>query len=300
MVILTGVRPKINRGGSGVYCANCGTATAKQIIETYVVSKDSGEGVPAATCKNLCGDCLVGHDVPVRRASASDWCFGEVKEYDAAQLHPFRVSFLDDTEEWVNINPTPSRDYLKFVNSGHQDRTTLLRLEMKDEGSIGSFSSSSFSSMSILDGANDVPLFDDANILSVHSLSSFDSRKRAPIPQFCCSMEETKKAKPKAMMWTKAEDLNLMAVVNSFNEAGKNIKWPEVAKHCGLRNGKQCRERWYVIPCHLLSVFPSFLYNRRLCSLSFALIRINHLSLSLRTDPWNAEEDAFLFTSFFR
>jgi hypothetical protein len=250
MVIL---RPKINREGSGTPCANCGTTTAKQIIETCVVSKEGGGEAPTVTCINLCGDCLVGHDVAVQRASDGDWCFGEVKKYDSTLLHPFRMSFLDDKEEWVDVNPTPSSDYLKFLNSG-QDRT-LPCLEMKSDGSIGSFSSSSFSSMSIIDGVNDVPLFDDSNIFHVHSFTSFDSKERSPMPQFFGSMKETKKTKPKsAMMWTKAEDLNLQNVVNWFNETGKTIKWPEIAKHCGPRNGKQCRERWYDIPCYLLSI----------------------------------------------
>ncbi len=297
MVYLTGVRPKINMGVSGLlYCANCGTTTAKQIIETYVVSNEGGNGAPVATCKYLCGDCLVGHDVPVQRVLDGNWCFGEVKEHRPAQLHPFRVSFLDNIEEWVNINSSPSRAYLKFLNIGRQDQTvTLSGLEMmKDDGSIGSFSSSSFSSTSIF-GANDDTLFDDTNILS------FDGKKEAPIPQFTGSMKDTIEKKPKsAMLWTNEEDLNLQRVVNAFAGAGKNMKWPEIAKHCGPRNGKQCRERWCDISCSSLYLFTSFLCNHNHCSPSLALVRINHLSLSLRTDRWSAEEDAFLFCAFFR
>ena len=252
MPVLTGVRPKI-RGlilngeeSDTPPCDKCGITTANRIIEMYVVGKEGVEA-PTVTRKDLCGDCLVGHDVAVQRPSDSNWCFGEVKEYDATKLHPFRLSFLDDKEEWAGVSPTPTRDYLKFINIGQpKNQKTPPSLQMMDHGSIGSFSSSSFSSMSTFDGGNTLPLFDDANLLHVHSFSLDDDKKGSPIPNFYGSMTVAK-AKPRtALMWTKEEDVNLKTVVNSFKESGKAMKWPDVAKLCGSRNGKQCRERWCV------------------------------------------------------
>ncbi len=252
MAVLTGVRPKIRGDGSDTPpCAHCGIITEYQIIETYVVSKEGGDEAPTVTRKDLCGDCLVGHHVAVQRSS-SDWCFGEVKEHDVTKLRSFRISFLDDKEEWADVSPTPTKDYLKFISIGWhhinvaQHKKTPPSLELMDYGSIGSFSSSSFSSMSTFDGGNALPLFDDANLLHVHSFGLDDDKKGSTIPHFCGSTKETKTKPRTALMWTKEEDVNLKTVVNSFKERGNAVKWPEVAKHCGSRNGKQCRERWCV------------------------------------------------------
>ena len=256
MPVLTGVRPKI-RGldlsgeGSETSCAHCGVTTANQIIEMYVVSKEGGDEVPTVTRKDLCGDCMVGHDVAAQRPSDSDWCFGEVKEYNATKLHPFRLSFLDDKEEWAGVRPTPTRDYLKFVNIGQhhniaQHQKTPPSLQTMDHGNIGSFSSSSFSSMSTFDGDNALPLFGDANLLHIPSFNLDDDKKVSRIPHSCGLMTKTQTKPRTALMWNEEEDVNLKMVVNSFEESGKAMKWPDVAKLCGSRNGKQCRERWCV------------------------------------------------------
>jgi hypothetical protein len=121
MPVRTGLRPKVKSQGEAegydvTPCAYCGITTAKHIIETYLVSKEGEDEVSTVTRKDLCGDCLVGHDVAVLRASDSSWCFGEVKEYDPSCAQPYRLSFLDGKEEWADVSSKPSRDYLKFIN----------------------------------------------------------------------------------------------------------------------------------------------------------------------------------------
>ncbi|KAL7543385.1 hypothetical protein ACHAXR_013340 [Thalassiosira sp. AJA248-18] len=72
-------------------------------------------------------------------------------------------------------------------------------------------------------------------------------------------------------MWTSDEDRNLQSVVDSLNEKGLPLKWPHVAEQCPNRNGKQCRERY-----------------------------MNHLSSAVKSDVWSPEEDASIFSLFFR
>jgi len=298
MPVLTGVRPKLVLSGEGseTPCADCGMTSVNQIIEMYVVSKEGGDDAPTVTRKDLCGNCMVGHDVAVQRPSDSDWCFGEVKEYDPTKLHPFRLSFLDDKEEWAGVSPTPTRDYLKFINVGSKHQKTpqsrqIPSLQMMDHGSIGSFASSSFSSMSTFDGDNALPLFDDANLLHVPSFSLDDDKKGSPLPHSCGLMTETKTKPKTASMWTKEEDVNLKTVVNSFEKSGKAPKWPDVAKLCGSRNGKQCRERWCVCPTYLdylsLCLFLSLCYHWRLTHIgyfSMALFRQDQSSIRIAPD----------------
>lgn len=258
-------------------CSNCGTILKPHGM--YVVNKDDGVVTQVAVCAN----CLVGHDVAALRSYDNSWCYGEVMEFDACKLRPFRMSFLDDVEEWVSVTVSPSKDYLNAIGIGVLKETS----EIMDSESFGSFSSSSFTTMSAF-GDEAEPRFDEANLLHIDSFSedlevpslprSSDSRrvtklKSKKVPAFGPIVTAKKMAHPhrSPMMWTTVEDQNLERIVKVFEANKWALKWHEVSKHCGDRSGKQCRERWN-----------------------------NHLSLTLKTESWSPREDASLFTNFFR
>lgn len=174
------IKPKIQQSesstGSPSRCADCGTTTAKHMVETYVVAKGEGGDYPTATKKDVCGTCLVGHDVAVRRRSESnEWCFGEVKDYDDFELHPFLISFLDGDEEWADVSRKPTADYLDFLGVS-QPQAHSSSLDVMGNEIIGSFSSTSFSTMSSTNVAETFPLFEDSRLihLDYHSFSTFD------------------------------------------------------------------------------------------------------------------------------
>lgn len=280
-------------------CSDCGGSTdAKHIVKTFVVVTEDGVEIPKVTCKELCGSCLVGHDVAVFRG-AGDWCFGEVKFYDCTKADkPYLMTFLDGDEEWCHISATHTADYLSFI--GMNDLPN-------NEDTVPSFSSSSFSEMSsssfCFSGVK--PLYDESKLIlldrgsnsSWSILEEFDhdesiysdeegnieivskpfKKKQQPTKTTktnqCKSSTKKNQRKPRVpVMWTKEEDENLTKVVDRFNNDGRLIKWQDIADDMETdRNGKQCRERY-----------------------------INHLSPTLKGDVWSPKEDHSLFSAFFR
>ena len=234
------------------------------MIQTCVVvaTEQGDDGIPTVARKDLCGACLVGHDVAVHRASDDEMCFGEVKQYDENQLHPFLMSFLDGDEEWAQISRRPTIEYL---NSLDIEQLTSSPPKLLRDGSIGSFSSSSssFSSMSARSDYQDeaiFPLFEEAKLIhlnqsfscledaSTESIFSDEggnievvqqSKKRSTKATRPKSYQngpgsqkkkKKKPSKPRApVMWTKAEDTKLQKVVDSFNAKGRPFKWTEIA-----------------------------------------------------------------------
>lgn len=322
MPVQTSVKPKIKQAAessqaSSSPCADCGATNTKYLIDTCVVTTpDEDDDAPATVArKDLCGACVVGHDVPVKRSSG-EWWFGEVKDYDNTRLHPFRMSFLDGDEEWTEVTRNPSVDYLKFVgiyndqpeeegDEEEEEAKKSLPKKLAEAGSIGSFTDSSCSSgaSSFKPGKEEhaYPLFDDSKLIHLdeRSLSSFDEsvfsddegnvevelvQSTMTSPSKPCITPMSKQTKSgntkkgtkdkktrRPVMWTPEEGRNLQRVVDSFNLEGKPLKWPDVAARMKNRNGKQCRERF-----------------------------INHLSSTLKSENWSPEEDATVFTSFFR
>jgi len=273
MPVLTNVKPRITQPGSPpgspTPCDECGTKTAKHMIEICVVTTKEEDGYATATKKDLCGTCLVGNDVAVRRTDNDQWHFGEVKDYDDVQLHPFLMSFLDGDEEWAEVTRTPTTDYLNYIGIYNQSPQLLPSSSPPNilaEGSIGSFSSTSFSSLDETNVGDTFPLFDDSKLIyhldDYDSLSSLDEivfsdsddeegnievhvkndrvfAETPPRPTTdriktgfaMVTMTPTKK-KPKPrtpVMWTPDEDENLQKVVDAFIESGKALKWPNVA-----------------------------------------------------------------------
>ena len=234
------------------------------MIQTCVVvaTEQGDDGIPTVARKDLCGACLVGHDVAVHRASDDEMCFGEVKQYDENQLRPFLMSFLDVDEEWVEISRSPTIEYL---NSLDIEQLTPSPPKLLRDGSIGSFSSSSFSSMPARSDYQDeaiFPLFEEAKLIHLNqSFSCLDdastesifsdeegnievvqqSTKRNKSTKATRSKsyqsgpgsqknKKKKQSKPRApVMWSKAEDTKLQKVVDSFNAKGRPFKWTEIA-----------------------------------------------------------------------
>lgn len=289
MPIQTGLQPKINAPTSRTLlpcnCTNCGTASTKHLIETFIVSTEDTDKLPSVARKVLCGSCLVGHDAAVMRPSCNEWCFGEVVDYDSSKLHPFVMLFSDGMKEWVYISPTPSDDYLNCIGIGLPG-TTLMPTNTMDQSSIGTFYSSSMSAMSSFDHAHVLPLFDDENLMHFDSLSSLDDSfsddeveptqpvqptNRGSKKSSARARKKNPNARASGVLWTPEEDRNLIAVVEEIEKSGRSLKWPEVAKDCPNRNGKQCRERY-----------------------------INHLSSTLNISEWSPREDEVLFAAIFR
>ena len=167
-------------------CSDCRTTTPKHLIETYVVATADGTNLSTATRKDLCGACLVGHDVAVFRASGGGWCFGEVKAYDISKLQqPFLISFLDGDEEWNDVSTMASSDYLNYI-----------RMNDLPKGIVASFdvSSSSFSEMSSFDFSDGAvkPLFDESKLIHLDrtdSWSSFESFEENIFPDYGGNIE---------------------------------------------------------------------------------------------------------------
>lgn len=112
------LQPKIKQHQA---CSECG-GELQHVIEIFNASKDV-RGVANATPakKDLCGYCVVGHDVPVRMQT-EEWAFGEVTRYDSSKLpRPFLVSFPDGSVDWLDITRRPFVDYLAFIH--HSGRT---------------------------------------------------------------------------------------------------------------------------------------------------------------------------------
>lgn len=246
----------------------------KYLIETFIVSKDYG-ALPSVAQSELCGSCLVGHDVAVLRPSCNDWCFGEVLEYDSSKLHPFLMQFYDGKREWTKIRPTPSRDYLRYISVGLPE-TTILPQSTMDLNSVGTFYSSSMSSMSSFDQSHVFPLFDDENLVHIDSFSTFE--ESSFINMEVDSKISRARVRPKnpnarttGVPWTAEEDQNLLEIVEAFKKSGRKFVWTDIAKNCRNRNGKQCRERY-----------------------------INHLSSTINVSEWTPQEDAIILTCFFR
>jgi len=202
-----------------------------------------------------------------------------VLDYDFSKLHPFFMQFYDGKREWALISPTPSRDYLRY--SVGLPETVVLPTSTMDQTSVGTFYSSSMSSMSSFDQSHVFPLFDDENLIHFDSFStleesSFINMEVSPAKQESkISRARVRPKNPNAraagLPWTAEEDQNLLRIVEAFNKSGRKFAWTDIAKDCRNKNGKQCRERY-----------------------------INHLSSTLNVSEWTPREDAILFTCFFR
>ena len=195
MPVQTNIQPKIKQqeasetepslGFDPTPCDDCGKSDVKHLIEAYDVGVETN--LPTATRKDLCGNCLVGHDVAVCRSSDNSWCFGEVKEYDGSKPQPFLMTFLDDKEEWCVVCRRPSFEYLFHAGNQQLGPPSPLRIlaqqssigSFSQQSSIGSFSQSSFSSASSstnFNFGNEVmPLFEESRLLHLaNSFSSFE------------------------------------------------------------------------------------------------------------------------------
>ena len=113
------LQPKIKEHQA---CSECG-GELQHVIEIFDASKEVSEGVANETPakKDLCGYCVVGHDVPVCKQT-EEWAFGEVTRYDSSKCtRPFLVSFPDGSVDWLDITRRPFVDYLAFIH--HSGRT---------------------------------------------------------------------------------------------------------------------------------------------------------------------------------
>jgi hypothetical protein len=273
------------------------------------------DSLSPVTREVLCGSCLVGNDVAILRPTCNDWCFGEVLDYDSSLLHPFLMLFTDGKKEWACISPTPSRDYLVHIGVGLPETTSLatstvdqctvlptssvnvdqcsvlptsttgqfslLRASTMDQSSIGTFYSSSMSSMGSFDHSHAFPLFDEENLVHFDSFSSLDDdgfsddigppSKRVSKGSRARMGPKTPRIRASGVSWTLVEDRNLTIIVEEFNKSGGKFTWTDIASKCPNRTGKQCRERY-----------------------------VNQLSSTLHGTEWRPWEDAILFTAFFR
>ena len=184
MPVQADVKPKIKKAATPSHgptpCARCGAAAAKHVIETYVVATPEGGDHPTTIRQDLCGACLVGHNVAVDRGQDRGWSFGEVMAYDESTLRPFLLAFLSGEEEWALVSPTPTADYLDFFDrrppSPATPRSLLARGSLGSFSargsllgsfSVGSFSASSFSETSSADAGTTFQLYDDQKLVSV-------------------------------------------------------------------------------------------------------------------------------------
>lgn len=327
MPVQTRVEPKIKQvepsSGSPTPCDGCGTATAKHMIDTCVVTPSEDEcKAPTVARTNLCGTCVLGHDVAVLRDSGS-WWFGEVKEYDNSQLHPFLMSFLNGDEEWTEISKTPSIDYLKFVgiSQPQPEEVHSSPPNMMTKGSIGSFSSSSFSSESSFKSGKEehaFPLFDDSKLIHLNqSFSSFDESV------YSDDEGNIEVSSSRVLTTQLLKNDNWMEVVQSMITFPK----PSTPKSSRIKSDgtnkekkekKKAKVRTPVMwtpeeDKHLQKVVDSF--NEKDLPLKWPYVAdqvenrngkqcreryINHVSPTLKSDVWSPEEDATVFASFFR
>ena len=306
-------------------CSDCRTTTPKHLIETYVVATADGTNLPTATRKDLCGACLVGHDVAVFRASGGGWCFGEVKAYDISKLQqPFLISFLDGDEEWNDVSTMASSDYLNYI-----------RMNDLPQGIVASFdvSSSSFSEMSSFDFSDGAvkPLFDESKLIHLDrtdSWSSFESFEENIFPDYGGNIEvmltamasavnkpssttpttytpkklplEDNKVKTKRRRGRKPTPTNKNTKKSPPKTSPRQIRAPVMWTPDEDRNLQRVVEefqrngmspfKWHEIASHIRN------RNGKQCRERY----INHLSSTLKKETWSPEEDDVLFRSFFR
>ena len=292
-------------------CSDCGSTSSKHMIETYVATTN----LSTVVHKDLCGECLIGHDVPVFRACGG-WQFGTVKEYDGTRIQkPFFMSFIqtEEDEEWCKISPNPSAEYLSSLNL--------------PQGIIGSFSSSSFSEMSSnnFDFNQTKPLFHEEKVIHLDRTDSWSSfehdehifsdddnenveivlRPRSIVPR---GRPRTSRHNPH----TPPPKRNSRSKSTGRTKSGTIRKKKEEKKDKSPRSPRmwtKAEDR------KLLSVVDSF--NRR----GVKIIKwnavateldsnrngkqcreryINHLSPDLNKNAWSPVEDHNLFSSFFK
>ena len=252
-------------------CSECGGTTGEglQLIETFIATSkcENGEEVAneMSSKKDLCGYCVVGHDVPVRRQTEG-WAFGTVIHYDISKLHrPFLISFLDRSEEWVDISRKPFLDYLAFIRGSatqaQQAAGAIAHLHWLDKFDFSRAKSpqmlaspSTFSSSSSIGtfeptalGPSIFPLFNDDKVFDVENMafvdedvdmqdsfestqdSSEDSNTDDDVMKPPMKRKATA-AKTRAIRapkhWTKEEDQLLKKIMDAFAKTGITPKWP--------------------------------------------------------------------------
>lgn len=216
--------------------------------------------------QDLCGTCLVGHDVPVFRAGMG-WAFGEVMEYNRWQISPYRVSFPDGDESWVVIGRKPTDEYLSAQTSGKNDplfSTTMMQmvtftgtLDCPSFGSMQSpvfFDETSPASLANSHPNHTFPLMDENRLFFADLNNSFSTLDDDDIDCSAFLMPEdeyqeveadSKKRKRKApVKWSSLEDAKLLFVVREFKKKSADFIWDDVASLITGRTGKQCRERY--------------------------------------------------------
>jgi hypothetical protein len=253
------LQPKIKQHQE---CGEC-ACDGLQLIEIFVTPKceDGEEANEISSKKDLCGYCVVGHDVPVNRQTEG-WAFGEVTRYDSSKLDKtFLISFPDGSEEWADIARRPFRNYLEFIRNiaqTQQAAVAIAHLDWLDKfgfnradspqmlASLSSFSSSS--SIGTFEptafGPSIFPLFNEDKLFGVENLifidedvdmqDSFDSTRGSFKDSAYTDnivmkppMKRKKTMTPRSPKhWTKEEDQLLLKIMNSFIKKGVKPSWP--------------------------------------------------------------------------
>lgn len=244
-------------------CSACGFAS-KHFVETFEFLCNTDTDSLTSTQVDLCGNCIVGHDVPVEVLTS--WYFGEVKAYDESQLRPFLVSFLHGGECWTGwtaIARRPAVDYLHAYEIEHSHPAEqLLSPPVIRKSCFNELPSHSGSPL-LTSPPKVVQLFD-----FLHGNTSFGDADESIFSGIDPDDEtvNTMRSKRNPKMWTPEEDCTLETIVQSLEKNGTPLKWPTVAAYVPGRSGKQCRERY-----------------------------LNHLAAVLKSERWTAQEDATLF-----
>lgn len=241
-------------------CLSCNAFTP-MLVEVFATNANG-----SSVKQDLCGTCLVGHDVPVFRAGMG-WAFGEVMEYNRWQISPYRVSFPDGDESWVVIGRKPTDEYLSAQTSGKNDplfSTTMMQmvtftgtLDCPSFGSMQSpvfFDETSPASLANSHPNHTFPLMDENRLFFADLNNSFSTLDDDDIDCSAFLMPEdeyqeveadSKKRKRKApVKWSSLEDAKLLFVVREFKKKSADFIWDDVASLITGRTGKQCRERY--------------------------------------------------------
>jgi hypothetical protein len=96
------------------FCSKCNkNGESNLLVQVHVKSWNETFGPDGTVTASLkvCRECLIGHNVPVRRPSTGSWEFGIVQSYDES-MKRHQVLFLDEEKEWVQVKGDPFNEYI--------------------------------------------------------------------------------------------------------------------------------------------------------------------------------------------
>lgn len=83
------------------------------LAQKTITSENNPLSSSSSSVSFICGDCLVGWNVPVYRSYLKRWEFGSVEDYNPRTTQHFFL-FIDDSTAWETVDVSPFNGYMKY------------------------------------------------------------------------------------------------------------------------------------------------------------------------------------------